>query len=79
MAKGAALATQTKALAVDYYGMHDLLPNAPLAQRMQQHLEHVGLPEYTKEELNYATVKSTGAQTVSDPEGAPDSTTREDK
>ena len=26
MAKGAALATQTKALAVDYYGMHDLLP-----------------------------------------------------
>jgi aminobenzoyl-glutamate utilization protein B len=55
MAKGAALATQTKALAVDYYGMHDLLPNTPLAQRMQKHLEQVGLPEYTKEEMDYAT------------------------
>ncbi len=54
MAKGAALATQTKALAVDYYGMHDLLPNTPLAQRMQKHLEQAGLLEYTKEELDYA-------------------------
>jgi len=55
MAEGAALATQTKALAVDYFGMHDLLPNTPLAERMQQHLELVGIPQYTPEELAFAT------------------------
>jgi aminobenzoyl-glutamate utilization protein B len=54
MAKGAALATQTKALAVDYYGMYDLLPNTPLAKRMQDHLEMVGLPQYTEEEIAFA-------------------------
>lgn len=54
MAQGAAMATQTTALAVDYYGLHDLLPNAPLAKRMQKYLEQVGVPEYTKEELDYA-------------------------
>jgi aminobenzoyl-glutamate utilization protein B len=55
MAKGAALATQTEALAVDYFGMHDLLPNTPLAERMQEHFETVGLPEYTAEEKTFAT------------------------
>jgi len=55
MAEGAALATQTKALAVDYFGLHDLLPNTPLALRMQKHMEEVGVPQYTKEELAYAT------------------------
>ena len=55
MAQGAALATQTKALAVDYFGLHDLLPNTPLAERMQVHMEQVGVPQYTKEELAYAT------------------------
>ncbi len=54
MAKGAALATQTKALAVDYFGMYDLLPNTPLAERMQRHLEEVGLPKYTEEEIAFA-------------------------
>jgi aminobenzoyl-glutamate utilization protein B len=54
MAKGAALATQTMDLAVDYYGMYDLLPNTPLAERMQKHLEMVGLPKYSKEELEFA-------------------------
>jgi len=54
MAKGAALATQTEALAVDYFGMYDLLPNTPLAERMQQHLDEVGLPKYTKEEIAFA-------------------------
>jgi aminobenzoyl-glutamate utilization protein B len=55
IAKGAGLATQTEALAIDYFGMHDLLPNTPLADRMHQHLESVGLPKYTKEEQAFAT------------------------
>jgi aminobenzoyl-glutamate utilization protein B len=55
MAKGAALATQTETLAVDYFGMHDLLPNTPLAERMQEHFKAVGLPKYTKEEQTFAT------------------------
>jgi len=55
IAKGAALATQTEAFAVDYFGLHDLLPNTPLAERMQQHLEAVGLPEYTEDEVAFAT------------------------
>jgi aminobenzoyl-glutamate utilization protein B len=54
IAQGAAMATQTKALAVAYYGMHDLLPNTPLAERMQEHLLLVGLPEYTEEEIAFA-------------------------
>ncbi len=54
MAKGAALATQTEVLAVDYFGIHDLLPNTPLAQRMQEHYEAVGLPDYTGDELAFA-------------------------
>jgi aminobenzoyl-glutamate utilization protein B len=55
MAKGAGLATQTEALAVDYFGMHDLLSNTPLAERMQKHYETVGLPEYTAQEQAFAT------------------------
>lgn len=55
MAKGAGLATQTEALAVDYFGLHDLLPNTPLAERMHKHFETVGLPKYTAEEQTFAT------------------------
>ena len=54
MAQGAALATQTEALAVDYFGLHDLLSNTPLADRMQKHFESVGLPEYSPEEQTFA-------------------------
>ena len=54
MAKGAALATQTQELAVEYCGYYDLLPNTPLAKRMQKHLEQAGLPQYTGEELEFA-------------------------
>jgi aminobenzoyl-glutamate utilization protein B len=54
MAKGAGLATQTEALAVDYFGIHDLLPNTPLADRMQTHFKTVGLPEYSPEEQAFA-------------------------
>lgn len=55
IAQGAALMTQTQALAVDYYGMYDLLPNTPLAERMQQHYEAVGVPLYISEEQAFAT------------------------
>jgi aminobenzoyl-glutamate utilization protein B len=54
IAKGAALATQTETLAVDYFGMHDLLPNTAMANRMQQHLETIGIPKYTDEEIAFA-------------------------
>jgi aminobenzoyl-glutamate utilization protein B len=47
IAEGAALATQTRAEVIHYYGVHDLLPNTPLAERMQQHLERVGAPQWS--------------------------------
>ena len=55
MAKGAALCTQTEGVAIAYFGMHDLVPNTPLAERMQKHFETVGLPEYTAEEKAFTT------------------------
>ncbi len=54
MAKGAGLMTQTKEFVVPYYGMYDLLPNTPLAERMQHHLENVGSPVFTDEEIEFA-------------------------
>jgi len=54
MAKGAGLATQTEGLAVDYFGMHDTLPNTPFADRMQKHFKTVGLPKYTADEQTFA-------------------------
>jgi aminobenzoyl-glutamate utilization protein B len=54
MVKGAGLATQTEGLAIDYFGLHDLLPNTPLADRMQKHFKTVGLPEYSSEEQAFA-------------------------
>ncbi len=53
--EGAALATQTRGVALVYSGMYDLLPNRPLAERMQSHLERIGVPDYTDEELVFAT------------------------
>ena len=37
-----------------YTGMHDLLPNTPLAERMQAHIERVGLPDWSEDELAFA-------------------------
>jgi aminobenzoyl-glutamate utilization protein B len=54
IAEGVALATQTKAKVNAYYGLYDLLPNTPLAERMQAHLEHVGVPAWTEEEQEFA-------------------------
>lgn len=54
IAEGAALATQTRAAVDVFFGLYDLLPNTPLAERMQQHLDAVGVPEWTDEEQAFA-------------------------
>src|SRR5260221_3140290 len=54
IAEGAALATQTRVLALVYSGIYDLLPDRPLAERMQSHLERIALPGYTEEEQAFA-------------------------
>lgn len=54
IAQGAAQATQTRAEVNLYYGVHDLLPNKPLAERMQTHLETVGIPAWSEEEQAFA-------------------------
>ena len=54
IAAGAALATQTEAATTAHFGMHDVLPNGPLARRMQVHLEKVGPPRWTSEEQDFA-------------------------
>lgn len=54
IAEGAALATQTRAQVKVYFGMHDVLPNAPLAGCMQRHLEAVGVPVWSDEEQAFA-------------------------
>src|SRR5256885_8439705 len=54
IAEGAALATQTRVLTLVYSGIYDLLPNSPLAERMQSHLERIGVPDYTGEEQAFA-------------------------
>ena len=46
--------TQAKALAVDYYGMYSLLPNTPMAERMQKYYEMVGVPKFSQEEQDFA-------------------------
>ena len=52
--EGAALATQTRVQTLVYAGMYDLLPNSPLAERMQSHLERISVPSYTEEEQDFA-------------------------
>jgi aminobenzoyl-glutamate utilization protein B len=54
IAAGAALATQTEAKVNVYFGLYDLLPNTPLAERMQRHLEAVGVPAWSEEEQAFA-------------------------
>jgi aminobenzoyl-glutamate utilization protein B len=54
IAEGAALATQTTAKVLLYTGLYDLLPNSPLAERMQAKLEEVGVPTFTEEEQAFA-------------------------
>jgi aminobenzoyl-glutamate utilization protein B len=54
LAEGAAMGTQTRAECEVYYGMWDLLPNAPLVGRMLQHMNAVGLDDWTAEEQAFA-------------------------
>lgn len=54
VAEGAALATQTTARAEVVNGAYDLLPNGPLAERMQTQLERIGVPGYSANELDFA-------------------------
>jgi aminobenzoyl-glutamate utilization protein B len=54
IAEGAASATQTTANVLVYAGMHDLLPNTPLAEHMQTHLEQVGAPAWEAGEQAFA-------------------------
>jgi len=54
IAKGAALATQTKVTLTQMPGTHNVEPNAPLAQRAQQILEAVGAPAFTRDEHEFA-------------------------
>lgn len=54
MAEGAAMATQTTSKALVFCGMHDLVPNKPLADRLYEHTVQIGLPEYTDEEIEFA-------------------------
>src|SRR5258706_6316029 len=54
VAEGAALATQTTTKVLVYTGLYDLLPNTPLAERMQAHLERIGVSAYSEEEQAFA-------------------------
>jgi aminobenzoyl-glutamate utilization protein B len=54
IAAGAAMATQTEATVNQFFGLHDLLPNTPLAERTQAHLEAVGVPAWSAEEQAFA-------------------------
>jgi aminobenzoyl-glutamate utilization protein B len=54
IAEGAAIATQTQSDVEVFFGTHDLLPNTPLAERMQEHLARVGVPDWTDEEQAFA-------------------------
>ena len=64
IAEGAAKATQTESKALVFFGLHDLLPNQPLADRLYQHAVQIGHPEYTEEEQEFAKKcqQSTGAK-----------------
>jgi len=54
MAKGAALATQTKANVTNLGGIYDILPNDVLAVRMTEHMNKFFPIAWTKEEHAYA-------------------------
>jgi aminobenzoyl-glutamate utilization protein B len=54
LADGAALGTQTRAKFTLAFGLYDLLPNTPLVERLNAHLQAVGVPAWTEEEQNFA-------------------------
>lgn len=54
LADGAALGTQTKATFSIDFGLYDLLPNTPLVERIYEHLQAVGVPQWSAEEQAFA-------------------------
>ncbi|HEY7033143.1 MAG TPA: amidohydrolase [Thermomicrobiales bacterium] len=54
LADGAAMGTQTRATLTVGFGLYDLLPNAPLSERLNDHLHAVGVPAWTAEEQTFA-------------------------
>lgn len=53
VADGAAMMTQTEADFDQFHGVHDLLPNEPLARHLLRHIEAIPL-EWTSDEQNFA-------------------------
>ena len=53
IAQGAAMATQTRAQVSFEGALHELLPNGPLAQRMQEIVEQVGAPRFDAAEQSF--------------------------
>jgi aminobenzoyl-glutamate utilization protein B len=53
VAQGAATATQTSAEFVPFFGMHDLLPNEPLARQLYRHIQAIPIA-FTDEEQAFA-------------------------
>ncbi len=54
LADGAALGTQTQAKFTLAFGLYDLLPNTPLVERLDAHLQAVGVPAWTEDEQTFA-------------------------
>jgi aminobenzoyl-glutamate utilization protein B len=54
IAEGAAIATQTRAKVLSYYGLYDILPNNALAERMYTHIARLNVPAYTETEQTFA-------------------------
>jgi aminobenzoyl-glutamate utilization protein B len=54
LADGAATGTQTRAKFTLAFGMYDLLPNTPLVEQLDTHLQAVGVPAWTEDEQAFA-------------------------
>jgi aminobenzoyl-glutamate utilization protein B len=54
VAKGAALATQTRDEFKVVFGVWDLMPNGPLIDAVHANMKRIGLPEWTEEEQAFA-------------------------
>lgn len=54
IAKGAALATQTREQVTDLAGCYDILPNQTIADRIMFHLNELGAPKWSAEEQEFA-------------------------
>lgn len=53
-ADGAAMSTQTTASFNIAFGLHDIVPNKPLIERLYAHLQDVVVPAWTEDEQSFA-------------------------